>query len=90
MNRRAFALPVITLAVWELAGRTISPPTDSTIRPSDIASALISAAADGSLLKGTAETLGAAASGFAIAVIFGVGLAIPLGLYTRLRNVIGP
>ena len=90
MNRRAFALPVITLAVWVLAGRTISPPTDSTTRPSDIASALISAAADGSLLKGTAETLGAAASGFAIAVIFGVGLAIPLGLYTRLRNVIGP
>jgi ABC-type nitrate/sulfonate/bicarbonate transport system permease component len=90
VNRRAFALPVIILAVWELAGRTIAPPTDSTTRPSDIVSALISAAADGSLLKATAETLGAAVGGFAFAVIFGVGLAIPLGLSTRLRNVIGP
>jgi ABC-type nitrate/sulfonate/bicarbonate transport system permease component len=90
MNGRALALPLTILAIWESAGRTIALPTDSTTRPSDIASALISAAADGSLLKATSETLGAAAGGFAMAVVFGVGLAIPLGLSASLRNVISP
>ncbi len=90
MNFRPFAIPFAVLALWELAGRTTMPPSDSTTRPSDIALALSAAAVDASLFKGTLDTLGAAAIGFVIAVLLGITLAIPLGLSRSVRTIAGP
>lgn len=90
MNGKAIVIPMLGFGAWELAGRTILPPTDSTTRPSDILAALWSAAADGSLASVTAETLASAAAGFLLATALGIGLAIPLGLSTRLRNIVTP
>ena len=90
MNPRGLAIPLAVLVLWELAGRTFALPGDSNTRPSDIALALVGAAGDGSLLKATLDTLSAAASGFAIAVLLGVTLAIPLGLSRRLRTITSP
>lgn len=89
MIARAMAFPAVVLVLWELAGRTIAPPTDSTTRPSEIAVALMSALADGSLVKSTLETLTTATGGFAIAVIIGLCVAIPLGLSRKLRSIVG-
>jgi NitT/TauT family transport system permease protein len=90
MNTRALALPVLALALWELAGRTVALPSDSTTRPSDIVLAIVQAGGDGSLLRATTDTLAAAASGFLIAASLGVAIAIPMGLFRSLRNVISP
>jgi len=89
MNVRAIALPFLALALWELAGRTVFLPSDTTTRPSDIAVAVAGAAGDGSLAKATVETLSAASIGFAVAVALGILLAIPLGLSRDLRSITG-
>ena len=89
-RRRLAVVPVAVLALWEQAGRTVMPPSDSMTRPTDIVSALTAAAGDGSLIKATFDTLGAAAAGFAIAVLLGVTLAIPLGLSRRVRTITSP
>ena len=77
---RSFLIPVAALLVWELAGRTTFTPTDTTSRPSDIALTAATAIADGSLVRATLETLGAAAGGFAIASCLGIVIGVLLGL----------
>ena len=90
MNIRALAIPCAVLALWELAGRSIMPPSDSMTRPSDIVVALAAVAGDGSLIRATLDTLAAASAGFAIAVLLGITLAIPLGLSRSIRTITGP
>lgn len=87
---RSFLIPVAALLVWELAGRTTFTPTDTTSRPSDIALTAATAIADGSLVRATLETLGAAAGGFAIASCLGIVIGVLLGLSRLARGVAGP
>lgn len=89
MNIRAIALPVTVFALWELAGRSVFQPGDTTTRPSDIVAAIAGAAGDGSLVKATLETLSAASIGFAIAAGLGILFAIPLGLSRDFRSITG-
>jgi ABC-type nitrate/sulfonate/bicarbonate transport system permease component len=77
---RSFVIPIAVLLVWELAGHTVFTPTDTTSRPSDIARAAAAAIADGSFVRATLETLGAAAGGFAIAACLGILIGVLLGL----------
>lgn len=87
---RAAAIPLVALLVWELAGRLVFEPGDTTTRPSAIVLALHGALADGSLVRATLDTLRAAGAGFAIAAVLGVAIGIPLGLSRVVRGVTGP
>jgi ABC-type nitrate/sulfonate/bicarbonate transport system permease component len=51
--------------------------------------AIAGAASDGSLAAATFETLSAASAGFAVAVVLGILIAVPLGLSRGLRSVTG-
>lgn len=87
---RSIAIPLGVLLIWELAGRTLFAPSDTTSRPSDIVAAAAYAMGDGSLFRASLETLGSAAAGFVIAACLGILIGVPLGLSRLARGIAGP
>jgi NitT/TauT family transport system permease protein len=77
---RAALLPVALIVLAEVAARATTLVSDSLASPLDIVRAFISIMGDGSLLRATVDTLGAAASGCLLGVGIGSLLGIVLGL----------
>lgn len=78
--------PVSLLVLWELLGRSGALSEDSFSRPSLVLGALWRVLADGTLLKQTGETFGAAAAGLAIAAVAGIACGAVLGLFRPLER----
>jgi ABC-type nitrate/sulfonate/bicarbonate transport system permease component len=80
LNLRGLVLPLALLVLAELAGRTMSGPSDSLAPPSAIVQAGWIALTDGTVLRSTRDTLVAVVSGLSIGVLIGVPLGIVLGI----------
>lgn len=74
---RGILLPVALLAIAEITMRMADVQSDTLARPTDVLAALWRALQDGSLLTGTAQTLGNALAGLAI----GGGIGLLAGLW---------
>jgi ABC-type nitrate/sulfonate/bicarbonate transport system permease component len=77
---RALVFPAVLVLALEAWARTAGRGSDAVAAPSAAALALARAAADGSLLQGTAFTLGCAATGLAVGALLGTLLGTWLGL----------
>jgi ABC-type nitrate/sulfonate/bicarbonate transport system permease component len=73
-------LPLALLALWELAARTGFIVAESMSYPSAVADAAWRALLDGSLLKSTQETFGAALGGLALGASLGIVTGVAFGL----------
>ncbi len=80
---RPLAFPFLLLAALEWWARTAGRQSDSVAPPTAALQALGKAAVDGSLLQGTAFTLGSAALGLLIGGVLGVAMGVALGLAPR-------
>jgi len=80
---RPLVFPALLLGALELYARTVASRSDALAAPSAALVAFARALADGSLLQGTAFTLGAAALGLALGSAIGVTLGVLLGLSRR-------
>jgi sulfonate transport system permease protein len=80
---RGGAAPFVLLMLLEAYARGPGAGSDALAAPSAAARAFTGALLDGSLLQGTAFTLGSAAAGLAIALLAGSLLGIWLGLSRR-------
>lgn len=92
MNRnaidlRGWVVPVVLLALAEIALRVSGIQSEALARPTEVAGALWEAVADGSLFKATAQTLGAGVGGLLIGCGFGLVIGIAFGLYRRAAHL---
>jgi ABC-type nitrate/sulfonate/bicarbonate transport system permease component len=78
---KAVLLPVAALVALELWARAIDLQSDSLAPPSAIATALIGAFEDGSILIATRDTLIPAFAGLLIGGAIGFGFGIALGIF---------
>ena len=78
---KALLLPAATLAVLEIWARVIHLQSDSLAPPSAIATALIGAFGDGSILTATRDTLIPAFTGLLVGGAIGLVLGIALGIF---------
>ncbi len=78
---KAVLLPVAALVALELWARAIDLQSDSLAPPSAIATALIGAFEDGSILIATRDTLIPAFAGLLIGGAIGLGFGIALGIF---------
>jgi ABC-type nitrate/sulfonate/bicarbonate transport system permease component len=78
---KAVMLPVAALVALELWARAIDLQSDSLAPPSAIATALIGAFEDGSILIATRDTLIPAFAGLLIGGAIGFGFGIALGIF---------
>ncbi len=79
---RGLVLPLVLLAVAEVAMRVNHTESDALARPSDIAGALWEALRDGTVLTASLQTLGSAMGGLAL----GGGLGLLVGLWFGLSR----
>jgi NitT/TauT family transport system permease protein len=84
---RGALVPVLLLALAELAFRARSGPSDSLAPPSQAIAALLGTLSDGSLLVGSAETLATLLGGLAIGSLAGLGAGLALGSSDLLRRL---
>lgn len=75
---KALALPLALIALAEIGARAAGP-SDSVAPPSLVASALIEALGDGSILEATRDTLLSAFGGLAIGAGLGLAIGVVLG-----------
>ncbi len=83
---RALALPAALLILAEIGAR-LAGPSDTIAPPSAVASALVYALADGSLLIATRDTLASAFGGLAIGAAIGLALGILFGSVSALDRL---
>ena len=83
---RGIVFPVVLLALAEVAFRVRVGASDSLAPPSRVVVALIDTMADGSLLAGTARTLGTMLAGLALGALGGLAAGIALGFSETLRR----
>jgi NitT/TauT family transport system permease protein len=86
---RGVIIPILLLALWEIAGRT-GLILETLSRPSDILRSLLSSLGDGSILLATAQTLETALLGLALATVIGILVGTVLGLSPFLEDVTAP
>lgn len=86
---RALALPAALVALAEIAARAHGP-SDSIAPPSQVASALLGALADGSLAGATLDTLVSAFGGLALGAGLGLALGVTLGSLRPLDRLMEP
>ena len=80
MNRvRGLLVPAIALLLAEAGFRLAGIESDTLAAPTRIAAGAVEVVADGSLLKGTFETLGAMLGGLGLGALFGVACGMALG-----------
>jgi NitT/TauT family transport system permease protein len=77
---KGFVLPLALILLWEIASRSGFIVADSMSYPSAIARAAWLAALDGSLIKATRETFGAALAGMALGAALGIVGGLAFGL----------
>jgi NitT/TauT family transport system permease protein len=77
---KGFLLPLIFLLLWEISARAGLIVAESMSHPSAIAGAAWIAATDGSLVKATRETFGAALAGMALGALLGIACGVAFGL----------
>jgi ABC-type nitrate/sulfonate/bicarbonate transport system permease component len=80
---RPWWFPLGVLLLLELHARNLAAGSDSLAPPTAALRAFAGAMLDGSLWQATLFTLGAAASGLALAAVLGIPLGIALGLSAR-------
>ena len=80
---RPAVFPVLVLGLLEAWARTIGHGSDAIAPPTAAIEALAGAMHDGSLLRGTAFTLGAAALGLVLGSLPGIAIGTVLGLSRR-------
>jgi len=80
---RPWWFPLGVLLLLELHARSLAAGSDSLAPPTAALHAFAGALLDGSLWQATLFTLGAAASGLALAAVLGIPLGIALGLSAR-------
>lgn len=80
---RPWWFPLGVLLLLELHARSLAAGSDSLAPPTAALRAFADAVLDGSLWQATLFTLGAAASGLALAAVLGIPLGIALGLSLR-------
>jgi ABC-type nitrate/sulfonate/bicarbonate transport system permease component len=80
---RPWWFPLGLLLLLEAHARSLAAGSDSLAPPTAALQAFAGAALDGSLWQATLFTLGAAASGLAVAAVLGIPLGIALGLSPR-------
>ena len=85
---RALALPAALVVLAEIGARAHGP-SDSIAPPSQVASALLGALADGSLAGATRDTLVSAFGGLAIGAGLGLALGVMLGSLAPARPADG-
>ncbi|WP_375411426.1 ABC transporter permease [uncultured Bradyrhizobium sp.] len=78
---KAFVLPIAALVVLEIWARAIDLHSDSLAPPSAVATALVEALRDGSVLVATRDTLISAFAGLAVGGGVGLVLGIALGIF---------
>ena len=90
MNWRGAILPVALIAAAQIAAATNGVESDALASPAEILVSLVGALADGSMLRATMETLGAALGGLLVGGSVGILAGILLGLssvFDRLMTV---
>ncbi len=83
---RGIVVPVALLVLAEVAFRSSGGTSDSLAPPSRAIAALWGVVTDGSLLVGTAQTLGAMLAGLALGGLGGLAAGIALGFSDLLRR----
>jgi NitT/TauT family transport system permease protein len=86
---RGAIVPALLLGLWEVLSRT-GLLLETLSRPSDVARALLSGLADGSILLATVQTFEAALLGLALGALIGVLVGTVLGLVPVIEAVTGP
>jgi ABC-type nitrate/sulfonate/bicarbonate transport system permease component len=84
---RGGIIPVVLLALAEIGFRLRAGPSDSLAPPSRAIAALLSILGDGSLLFGSAQTLGSLLAGLALGSLAGLGAGIVLASSELLRRL---
>lgn len=92
MNRpsidlRGWVVPVALLVLTEIALRISGIQSEALARPTEVASALWEALADGSLITATGQTLGSGVAGLLIGGGLGVAIGIWFGLVRRVAHL---
>ena len=87
---RGALLPLGLLLLWEIGGRLGLIPVESVSTPSAVIIAGAAAAANGTLLVATAQTLQTTLAGLALATLIGVCIGVAFGLSPLLHGVVGP
>ena len=85
---RGAALPLLLLVAAEVLMRARGVQSDSLARPSDVIHALGSGLADGSVMKASLQTLGAAAAGLALGGGLGLLAGLWLGLSQKVEGLV--
>ncbi|MEX0406874.1 ABC transporter permease [Aquibium sp. LZ166] len=80
MNWRGAILPVSVIAAAQFAATTYGIQSDALASPVEILASLLQALADGSMIRATLETLGAALGGLLVGGSAGILAGIVLGL----------
>jgi ABC-type nitrate/sulfonate/bicarbonate transport system permease component len=84
---KAWLLPLATLGVLEIWARATDLQSDSLAAPGAVATALLSAFADGSMLVATRDTLIPAFVGLTIGGAIGLAFGIALGIFRILDRL---
>jgi ABC-type nitrate/sulfonate/bicarbonate transport system permease component len=84
---RGFVVPVALLVAAEVAFRAFVGASDSLAPPSRAAVALLDVVRDGSLLKTTAQTLGALLAGLTLGALGGLAVGVALGFSEVMRRL---
>jgi ABC-type nitrate/sulfonate/bicarbonate transport system permease component len=84
---KAFLLPVTALGILEIWARASHLQSDSLAPPSAVATALIEAFEDGSVLIATRDTLISAFAGLLIGGAVGIAFGIALGIFHALDRL---
>ena len=83
---RGIVVPLVLLALAEVAFRVNVGASDSLAPPSRVVVALIEALRDGSLLVGTLKTFSTMLAGLALGALSGLAAGIALGFWEPLRR----
>jgi ABC-type nitrate/sulfonate/bicarbonate transport system permease component len=73
-------LPILLVAMWEIAARTARVKYEAMSSPSEVLRAGLRGLADGSILLATWQTLEAAVFGLVLAIVFGVVIGTLAGI----------
>ena len=87
MNWRGAILPVALIAAAQIAASTNGVQSDALASPAEILVSLVASLADGSMLRATLETLGAALGGLFVGGSVGILAGILLGLSSVLDRL---
>jgi len=85
---RGALLPLGSVLALELWARAVHLQSDALAPPSAIATAMVEAFSDGSILIATRDTLASAFAGLAAGGLIGLALGIALGLWTVLDRLL--